>query len=153
ASRQATSNGNEPAMNDSVPATDDEAALAAALSAADDALASGRIPSGSTTTHISADHLDELTQDVAFVAHVRAALGPPAPATTPNQLPWQQLGRFILRRELGRGGMGIVFLADDPLLDRPVAIKVPRPEMLGTPELRDRFRREARAASSLDHPN
>jgi serine/threonine protein kinase len=62
-------------------------------------------------------------------------------------------GRFRLRRELGRGGFGVVFLADDPSLDRPVALKVPRPEVLFDVALRDRFLREARTAASLDHPN
>jgi hypothetical protein len=63
------------------------------------------------------------------------------------------LGRFRLRRELGRGGFGIVFLADDPLLNRQVALKIPRPEVLVHPELRQRFIREAQVAAGLDHPN
>jgi WD40 repeat protein/serine/threonine protein kinase len=64
-----------------------------------------------------------------------------------------QLGRFEIERELGRGGCGVVFLAYDPELRREVALKVPRPEVLATSELRERFRREARAAAGLDHPN
>jgi predicted Ser/Thr protein kinase len=63
------------------------------------------------------------------------------------------IGRFELQRELGRGGHGVVFLAFDPLLRRRVALKVPRPEMLVTPEMRRRFEREAEAAARLDHPN
>jgi len=63
------------------------------------------------------------------------------------------IGRFRIRRELGRGGYGIVFLAYDPQLGREVALKVPRPEAVLTPELRERFLREARAAAVLDHPN
>jgi WD40 repeat protein len=47
----------------------------------------------------------------------------------------------------------VVFLAYDPQLCREVALKVPRPEALATPELRERFGREARAAAALDHPN
>src|SRR5205823_9946850 len=54
--------------------------------------------------------------------------------------------------ELGRGAHGIVFLAHDPRLGRDVALKVPRPEAVVTPELRERFLREARAAAGLDHP-
>jgi WD40 repeat protein len=65
----------------------------------------------------------------------------------------RQLGRFELRRQLGHGGFGIVFLAYDPLLRRKVALKVPRLETFLTPELRDRFLREGRAAAGLDHPN
>jgi hypothetical protein len=63
------------------------------------------------------------------------------------------LGRFRIRRELGRGGFGIVFLAEDPRLGREVALKVPRPELAGEPGLRQRFLREAHSAAALDHPN
>jgi WD40 repeat protein len=63
------------------------------------------------------------------------------------------LGRFQLRRELGHGAFGIVFLAHDPHLRRDVALKVPRAEALVDPEARERFLREARAAAGLDHPN
>jgi serine/threonine-protein kinase len=60
---------------------------------------------------------------------------------------------FTLEREIGRGGMGIVYLGVDVKLDRPVAIKV-LPELLaGLPEVRARFLREARTAAKLTHPN
>lgn len=65
----------------------------------------------------------------------------------------EQIGRFVLVAELGRGGYGVVFLAYDPSLDRDVALKLPRPEVLVTPELRRRFLREAQAAARLEHPN
>ncbi len=65
----------------------------------------------------------------------------------------KQFGRFSIVRELGRGGFGVVFLAKDRVLGRNVALKVPRPEVLITPEVRRRFVREAEAASRLDHPN
>ena len=64
-----------------------------------------------------------------------------------------QIGRFELLRELGRGGQGVVFLAVDPRLRRLVALKMPRPEVLTTPERHRRFLREGRAASALAHPN
>ncbi|HET6880233.1 MAG TPA: serine/threonine-protein kinase, partial [Pirellulales bacterium] len=63
------------------------------------------------------------------------------------------IGRFELLREIGRGGHGVVFLAVDPRLRRLVALKVPRPEVLVTPDLHRRFLREGRAASALAHPN
>jgi len=65
----------------------------------------------------------------------------------------QQLGRFSIVSELGHGGFGVVFLAEDPLLGRRVALKVPRIEVLSQSEGWRRFLREARTASRLDHPN
>jgi len=60
---------------------------------------------------------------------------------------------FELQREIGRGGMGIVYLAVDVKLDRPVAIKVLPPHLAGSEELRARFLREARTAAKLSHPS
>lgn len=62
-------------------------------------------------------------------------------------------GRYSLERELGRGGMGIVYLARDVSLDRPVAIKLLPPDIAARPGLRERFLREARTAAGLSHPN
>jgi serine/threonine-protein kinase len=62
-------------------------------------------------------------------------------------------GRYVLERELGRGGMGVVFLARDVALDRPVAIKLLPPGLAGTPERRQRFLQEARTAARLAHPH
>jgi serine/threonine-protein kinase len=62
-------------------------------------------------------------------------------------------GRYSLERELGRGGMGIVFLARDVALDRPVAIKLLPPALAGRAGLRDRFLREAQTAAKLSQPN
>lgn len=62
-------------------------------------------------------------------------------------------GRYSVVRELGRGGMGVVFLARDVALDRSVAIKLLPPALAAEPGFRDRFLREARMAASLAHPN
>jgi serine/threonine-protein kinase len=62
------------------------------------------------------------------------------------------MGRYSLERELGRGGMGVVYLAREVRLDRLVAIKLLPPELADRPELRDRFLREARTAARLSHP-
>jgi serine/threonine-protein kinase len=62
-------------------------------------------------------------------------------------------GRYTVERELGRGGMGAVFLARDLSLDREVAIKVMPQELAVQPALRERFVREAKLAASLSHPN
>jgi serine/threonine-protein kinase len=62
-------------------------------------------------------------------------------------------GRYALERELGRGGMGIVYLARELHLDRLVAIKLLPPELAERPALRERFLREARLAARLSHPH
>lgn len=74
---------------------------------------------------------------------------------TPEFLALQRalIGRFSLVRELGRGGMGIVFLARDVALDRNVAIKLLPPQLAARPEARARFLREAKLAAGLSHPH
>jgi serine/threonine-protein kinase len=62
-------------------------------------------------------------------------------------------GRYSIDREIGRGGMGIVYLAREVHLDRPVAIKLLPPERARDATLRERFLREARLAAKLSHPN
>ena len=62
-------------------------------------------------------------------------------------------GRFSLEREIGRGGMGIVFLARDVALDRPVAIKLLPSHFARDAAMRERFLREARTAAQFSHPN
>jgi hypothetical protein len=62
-------------------------------------------------------------------------------------------GEYSLERELGRGGMGIVYLARDVQLDRDVAIKVLPTHLSHTAEARERFVREARTAAGLSHPH
>jgi len=62
-------------------------------------------------------------------------------------------GRYALERELGRGGMGVVYLARDLALGRPVALKVPPPDLAARPDRRERFLRETRTAAALTHPN
>jgi eukaryotic-like serine/threonine-protein kinase len=62
-------------------------------------------------------------------------------------------GRYTIHRRLGRGGMGTVYEARDGSLERRVAVKVIRDDMLGRPEAADRFRHEALVAASFAHPN
>lgn len=59
--------------------------------------------------------------------------------------------RYQIMRELGRGGMGVVHLAHDPLLERDVAIKVVSPDLLSEDAV-ERFKREARVVAKMDHP-
>lgn len=61
--------------------------------------------------------------------------------------------KYQIERELGRGGMGTVYLATHLGTERPVAIKVIAPQFMERPEFVERFRREARAAGRLRHPN
>jgi serine/threonine-protein kinase len=63
------------------------------------------------------------------------------------------IGEYSLQRELGRGGMGVVYLARDVQLDRDVAIKVLPPELAANAVARERFLREARTAAGLSHPH
>ena len=63
------------------------------------------------------------------------------------------LGRYRLDAVVGRGGMGVVFRAVDERLDRTVAIKVLAPDLAGDPLTQERFLREARLASSIEHPH
>ena len=62
-------------------------------------------------------------------------------------------GRYSIDSEIGRGGMGVVYLAREVHLDRPVAIKLLPPDRAADPLLRQRFLREARLAAKLSHPN
>ena len=66
--------------------------------------------------------------------------------------PGTQVGRYEIQRRLGRGGMGTVYVAHDPVLGRMVAIKVFAGD-LDMPDARERFSREARAAAALNHPH
>ncbi|MBX3390691.1 MAG: serine/threonine protein kinase [Phycisphaeraceae bacterium] len=67
--------------------------------------------------------------------------------------PGSQIGQYTIERELGRGGMGVVFLARDTRLDRPVAIKALPEHLSGDPDRLTRFQREAKLLASLNHPN
>jgi predicted Ser/Thr protein kinase len=62
-------------------------------------------------------------------------------------------GAYDIQREVGRGGMGVVYLAIDRRLGRRVALKVIVPELAADPQFRQRFEREARVAATLEHPH
>ena len=65
----------------------------------------------------------------------------------------QQLGNYVVLTELGRGGMGDVYVAQDTRLDRRVALKLPRRDIAASADRLTLFQREARAAAALNHPN
>jgi serine/threonine protein kinase/tetratricopeptide (TPR) repeat protein len=76
---------------------------------------------------------------------------PPAPASS-NAPARLRIGKYEIVKPLGRGGMGAVYQAFDPVLEREVALKVMLPETAGDPEQKQRFEREARAIARLSHP-
>jgi WD40 repeat protein/serine/threonine protein kinase len=140
---------------------DEEAHFEALVEAYDDALASG---SALPDTPVSPELRQRLTRAQQCLRLLdrdrQLSLITPLPGLDASQgftldpvTGKGRLGHFRLDRELGRGGCGVVFLAYDELLDRELALKVPRAEMLLSPEARQRFLREARAAAALDHPH
>ncbi len=64
-----------------------------------------------------------------------------------------RLGPYAIVSQLGQGGMGVVYQAHDPRLDRHVAIKLLPPDLTRDETAKQRFLQEAKAASALDHPN
>ena len=71
---------------------------------------------------------------------------------TPERLP-ARIGRFEVREKVGEGGFGLVCRAFDPQLQRDIALRLPHPETLTTPERVERFLGDARAAARQRHPH
>jgi serine/threonine protein kinase len=125
------------------------------LADCDEALATGQAPSVLSPANTPVELRPGMERDLACIKLLRqwracatSTAAPPLAAAAPVRL-----GHFEIRRELGRGGFGVVYLAFDARLRRRVALKVPRADVLVTPELRARFHQEARAAGALDHAN
>lgn len=74
-------------------------------------------------------------------------------ADSANQLPANRIGEYRLIKKLGQGGMGEVFLAEQEILGRQVAIKTLKSELAKDSQFVERFHREARLMARLDHPN
>jgi serine/threonine protein kinase/tetratricopeptide (TPR) repeat protein len=68
-------------------------------------------------------------------------------------IPGSTVGSYQIERQIGQGGMGVIFLARDTRLGRPVALKLLQPHLTKDPQRLHRFRQEARAVSALNHPN
>ncbi len=83
------------------------------------------------------------------VSVTRTLAAPPPPISKDALI----AGKYRIIGDLGRGGMGIVYKAEDIRLQRTVALKFLPPELIHIPEIRDRFRQEAKAAAALDHPH
>ncbi len=81
---------------------------------------------------------------------------PGARGVAPVHAQGDRIGRYVLDTVLGRGGMGVVYAAHDPELDRPIAVKVLRPELWSSEnaeQARARLLREAQAMARVAHPN
>jgi adenylate cyclase len=76
-----------------------------------------------------------------------------APSSVGDVEPVEQLAGYRIESELGRGGMGVVYLAEDTRLHRMIALKVLPPEVAGDEGFRARFERESELAAGLEHPN
>jgi eukaryotic-like serine/threonine-protein kinase len=99
---------------------------------------------------LTAAHPEHATEIRARLAALRA-IGLVAAGEARGELP-ETLGEFRLGAKLGEGGMGVVVRARQASLDREVALKLVRPDLLFLPSARERFRREVLAISKLQHP-
>lgn len=106
---------------------------------------SGRCPSCGTAS----------APDARFCVHcgVKLAEEPRWDAPVPERLARALGADYSIVGELGRGGFAVVYSVRDQRLSRYLAVKVMRPDLVASPQAVERFRREARIAASLDHPN
>src|SRR5881397_1614030 len=72
---------------------------------------------------------------------------------TADQRIGTEIAGFRIQEELGRGGMGVVYLAEQSSPRRRVALKILSPDLARDPAFRERFTRESEAAASVEHPN
>jgi serine/threonine protein kinase len=101
-----------------------------------------------------ADQLRELLPLVAAMEQWKAIQEPsPGPAAVPEEFAIERLGRCRVLREIGRGGMGIVYEAEQEPFRRHVAVKVLPWKLPASSQWRERFEREARTAANLHHPH
>jgi serine/threonine-protein kinase len=101
-------------------------------------------------------HIDSCVMCMAAVGQVaRASVADGSPGEGSKGAAPRRVGRYEIVEQIGEGGMGVVYLADDPQLGRRVALKLVRPDLApqGSGALRPRIEREARAMARLSHPN
>lgn len=99
-----------------------------------------------------ADEIRELFPMLVAMEQVKSDTAPRS-TSLPAELPFDRIGQYRLVREVGRGGMGIVFEAVQEALDRRVAVKILPGQAMLSPRRRERFLREARATARLHHTN
>ncbi|MFO1078264.1 MAG: serine/threonine-protein kinase [Planctomycetota bacterium] len=109
----------------------------------------GRVSAAETVLAAHPEHAAVLRDRLGKL--LRAGLLPVAAEPAPAGHP-ERLGDFLLVRQLGRGGMGVVYLARQESLGRDVALKLVHPELLYFPGARERFRREVEAVARLQDP-
>ncbi|MGH9237386.1 MAG: serine/threonine-protein kinase [Vicinamibacterales bacterium] len=108
-------------------------------------------PDSAVRARVSAlldSHGLEFGETETSTGHLRS----PGAADTGHSLVGRQIGTYVIQRELGRGGMGIVYLAHDLRLGRTVAIKALSPAYSHSPDVRQRLLNEAKMAAALTHP-
>lgn len=103
------------------------------------------------------DELEELLGSVAMIEQLKStSVGPTSESQTSNRIQFpmpETIGEYDVVSELGRGGMGVVYLGSHQTLGRQVAIKVLPPSLATSNDRVDRFRSEAQAAARLHHTN
>lgn len=105
------------------------------------------------TSSVDDTYLPGHDKEVDRAARLSSARECGQPDRMSTQSQSETISRFLIRARLGQGAFGAVYRAYDPQLDREVAIKVPQSALLTSPELVERFLREAKAAARLNHPH
>jgi serine/threonine protein kinase/formylglycine-generating enzyme required for sulfatase activity len=121
-----------------------------------DALLDGDAPNPKeflTQADVDDPKLAEKLQGLLEASRILPAATTFSEEDTVDGLPYQRLGEFRLLTRLGSGGMGTVYLAEQESLGRRVALKVIRPELIGSPSASLRFQREAKSLARIQHPN
>jgi serine/threonine-protein kinase len=96
--------------------------------------------------------LREFFHDRARFERLAPTVGPPAVPPQPEPPPVNHFGSYTVLEKVGQGGRGIVYRVSDPELNRPLAVKVLRSELLGEPDAVRRFQVEAQVMGQLQHP-
>ena len=114
----------------------------------------GEDPSIESYARQYADHAEEITRFFPTIRALEGAAVEVPGAPDPELVsPGASIGEYRIVREIGRGGMGVVLLAEQETMERRVALKLLPPRTSLDPSFLERFRREARAAGLLQHPH